>query len=215
MKYILPRNYLSYSAISLWIKSKDQFRKKYYENDASFETIETLYGKQIAEMLEDRDIVDNHPILKLIPKHSHAEYPIKVEIEGIPIKGYLDNFCPRKKSFKEFKTGHVNREGRSPWNQKKVDKHLQLPFYSLLIEENYGDVDDKCQLIWIETQFKEKSVEFMGIKLIADSRELELTGKIEVFDRVITKEERQETRDLIIKIAKEIADDYENYTRNK
>lgn len=203
MKYNLPRSYLSYSSWSLWKRDKQAFRRRYYFNEDSFETVETIFGKKIAKRLEDKD-----PELSFIPSYSKSEHGIETIIGDVPVKGYLDTFEPDSFSFGEYKTGHLSKEGKAPWDIVKVAKHDQLPFYSLLIESKYGKVDRVTHLHWLETKFKEKKIMFEGIELIANSRELELTGKILTFKRIIPKWERDEIKKSIIKVAEEISEDY-------
>lgn len=206
-KYNLPKQYLSYSQVSLWLKNKEQYRSKYYLNEPTFETTESLYGKLIAKIMEDPVEIAKNPTLALVPRYSEPEYDITVDIEGIPVRGYIDSYDPDTHSFYEYKTSHTNS-----WNKVSVAKHLQLPFYSLLIEEKHKKVNRTCHLVWIETEFSKKTIEFAGHTLEADSRELRLTGKIETFKRIIPKWERERVRQLIVKVAEEI---HEDYKRNK
>jgi hypothetical protein len=203
MKYNLPRSYLSYSSWSLWKRDKQAFRRKYYFNEAPFETVETIFGKKIAKRLEDKD-----PELSFIPSYSKSEHGIETLIGDVPVKGYLDTFEPDTFSFAEFKTGHLSKNGKSPWDEVKVARHDQLPFYSLLIEAKYGKVDRVTYLHWIETAFKEKKIMFDGMELIADTRELQLTGRIETFKRIIPKWERDNIKESILLVAREISEDY-------
>lgn len=215
MKYNLPREYISYSSWSLWKKDKDAFRRKYYLNEESFSTAETIYGKHIARLLEDEEEVKKHPVLSLVPRYSVREQKIEVEIAGIRVMGYLDTFEPNTFQFGEFKSGHLSRDGKPPWDIVKVNKHDQLPFYSLLIKEKYGKVDRLTRLHWLETHFKKKTMDFEGMTLEASSRELELTGRIETFKRIIPQWERDNIRESIINAAKEISEDFTNYEKNK
>jgi hypothetical protein len=198
MKHNLPKPYLSYSAIDSWMKSPNQFRKRYYENAPSFVTPELNFGKKIADLLENKDESLAH-----IKQYATPEQQVQVDIEGVPIFGYIDSFDPETNSFYEFKTG------RMPWTQKKVDKHLQLDIYSLCIEEIFGSVNDECMLIWMQT---EKIVEpKVGLITHEDSHGIRLTGEVMEFTRVITDEERENTRTLIARVAQEISDDYTQY----
>lgn len=207
----LPKKYLSYSAISLWRKSKDQYREKYYENGPSFETVETIFGNHIGRLMENPEEVAKHPVLSTIPNYPVKEHPIIVEIGGVKIMGYLDQFHDEKLAFIEMKTGHPNKDGKAPWDRVKVMKHDQLPFYSLLIEKKYGKVEPYCQLVWLETAFQKKSKEFAGHVLEAEGRELVLTGKVEVFKRRIAKWERERIEKMIVDTAAEISADYTKY----
>ncbi len=207
----LPKKYLSYSQYALWKKNRDQYRARYYENAPPFETAETIFGKNIAETLEDKNLVEKHPVLSLIPRYSEPEYSVKVEIEGIPLMGYLDSYDPEGHAICEYKTGHLSIDGKVPWNDVKVAKHEQLPFYSLLIKTAHGKVDPKVKLVWIETKFKNKNIEFNGNTLTSQTRELELTGKFQVFERHIYKWELDKMKENIIKVAKEIHEDFTAY----
>lgn len=172
------------------------------------ENAEMLFGKQIAKMLEFDD-----ETLKFIPRYEISEHAINVEIDGVLVQGYVDTFSPKLKKFREYKTGHLNLKGLPPWDKVAVAKHEQLPFYSLLIEKSEGSVDPVCHLDWVETEFKMKTKEFQGHILEAQSRELFLTGRIETFERKIAKWERTRIKDLILKCAQEISEDYTAYLK--
>lgn len=204
----LPKKYLSYSQLNTWIKDKDAYRAKYYRGEKQHENPEMLFGKKIAKMLENPLVLEIHPILSKIPHYSVSEHGIKTEIDGVPVIGYIDSFDPNTKSFIEYKTGHLKRSGEAPWNKVSVRKHEQLPFYSLLIELSEGDVNRLCHLVWLETKFKDKTMDFDGHILTAGTRELELTGTTNVFPRIITKWERKRMRTLIRTVADEISEDY-------
>lgn len=211
IKYNLPRGYLSYSQVDLWLKSKSQYRKRYYQNDKPIETVETRFGHQIHEIMEDPKKIKKYPELATVPRYSVSEHDILVEVDGVMVKGRIDSYDPETFSFSDMKSGHRNKKGEEPWNNVKVRKTLQLPWYSFLIWWTEGRVDPICFLIWIETRFKHKTIEFEGHKLTNESRELELTGVVKVFKRRIAKWERERVRKLIGKVAREIHKDYVNY----
>lgn len=211
MKYILgrikhkdgtfsPRDYISYSAWSLWKKNKDEYRRIYYENKEKFESSETIFGKRIAELLEHAD--------------KDAEYPIDIVIKGVRVVGYIDKYDPIKMHFLEYKTGHLDKDGKPPWDRVKVHKHRQLPFYSMLLKEKFGKVDNVCHLIWMETDFKNKTIEFAGHQLESSKKELYLTGKVKKFRRVIKEYERQAIKKDLLKVVKEIHKDYDKYKKD-
>lgn len=208
----LPKKYLSYSAISLWEKNKDGFRKKYYENVPQKETPEMIYGKKIAKLLETGRFID-HQILGKIPRYSKPECKIEVMIEDVPVLGFLDSFNPETNAFIEYKTGRETIDGRPRWDKVAVHKHEQLDMYSLLIKEKYGSVDNLCHLVWLRTIFEQKTKEFSGMTLTSDTPNVRIDGHFEVFERRIFEYERQAIKDKIIKIAKEIEEDYEYYQK--
>lgn len=208
----LPRGYLSWSSVDLWRKSKEQYRSRYYRNEEQPDSPEMRFGKKVAKMLEDRAF-DEYPFLKDVMKLPVSEHQILVDIGGIPVKAYLDMYDPATHSFLEFKTGKKKPDGMPRWSPVEVAKHDQLPFYSLLIEESEGEVENMTHLVWLETEFEMKTVEFDGHALEGSSRELRLTGQVEVFPRKIEKWERARMKDLLIKTANEITDDYEVYLK--
>lgn len=209
MEYNLPKKRLSYTQVSMWKSNRDQYRKRYYMNQDTFETVEMRFGKRIAKMLEAND-----PLVAFVPRYSTSEHGINVDIQGILVQGYIDSFDAKKKAFREYKTGHMNTKNQAPWNDVLVHKHDQLPFYSLLIEESEGSVDPVCYLDWIETEFKKKTREFQGMTLISESRDLILTGKIKTFKRRIEKWERDRIREMILNTAREVSEDYTNWLKN-
>ncbi len=56
------------------------------------------------------------------------EYEVRVKMGDIELVGYMDQYFVNEKEIHEYKTG-----GANSWNQKKVDNHQQLDFYSLLL----------------------------------------------------------------------------------
>jgi len=205
--YELPKGYLSWSSINLWNTNKDMFRRVYYFKDKKFETRETIFGKKIALMLENKEY-DEHPTLRKIPRYEYAEYKIEIEVEGIKVYGVLDSFSLRRKAFKEYKTGHKSKDGKDPWDELKVRKHGQLPFYSFLIEQKFGKVEEWTELIHLETAFGKETTEFDGHILEGTNDKLVLTGKVKKFKRKIEQYERDRIRQIIKKAAKEISEDF-------
>lgn len=202
MPYDLPRKYLSYSAFILWLKDREAFRRKYYLNEPSFENTETIFGKKVHEQFEKDGSV--------IGSETHIETYLT---EGLKLLGNLDSFDEKSLSIIDFKTGHLDKNGRMPWDKVKVQKHKQLVFYSLLVWLKFGKYNRTAHLKWIETRFKEKTSEFKGHTLKAESRELELTGYTKTFTRKIYKYEIQKLKKEIIKVAKEISEDYTQWKK--
>jgi hypothetical protein len=190
------KNSLSYSSLSCWLQSKAEYRKRYYEKQPFISTPEIDFGKKIADRLETRD-----PALAHIEQYSHPEHKISLTIDGVKVVGYIDSYCPKTKSIIEYKTSRTKY-----WNQKTVNKHLQLDLYSLAVEHLYDEVNETTKLIWLETKkINEKTT---GLIPVEGAYEVALTGKVETFERVISKEDRLAMRRLIVDVAKDIADDY-------
>lgn len=202
----LPKSHISYSAYKLWRTSKDAFRKRYYENEHPIDTVETRFGKQIAEWLESDD-----PRVKHIPNYLGREHKLETLIEGTKVIGRLDGFDETRLRFLDHKSSHVTKDGKPPWSRLKVHKLEQLPFYSMLIKEIYGKVDNVCHLIWIETEFNNKEIEFEGHTLTSKSRDLRMTGKVKKYRRVIREWERKKIKADLLLAIKEIENDYKQY----
>jgi len=196
---ILPKPHLSFSQIQLWLSSRDGYRKRYYpqEKTTYFSSPEMEFGNTVTLAMEKGE-----EWTKFIPRYKTFEHKLLVEIEGIPILGYIDNINLKTLQFAEQKTG------RTKWTQKKVDKHLQLDLYSLLLHEKYGKVKEECYLLWVETEKIKKKVMMGDIELEGDSTDIGLTGNYTMFPRTITKKDREKMRSLIVKVAAEIELDY-------
>lgn len=214
MKYNLPRKYLSYSAYNLWITSKDGFRRRYYLNEKPFETVETIFGKKIGEMVENLEHLD-HDIVSKIIDYPIKEHKIEVEYKGLKLLGYLDQFHDTELRVLEMKTGHKNKQGKVPWDKVKVQKHKQLVFYSTLVKLKYGKVHSEVILQWLETHFVDKTVKFKEHTLTAKSNQLELTGKIETFKRRIYEWERKNLLSEILQVADDISNDYTQWQKSQ
>jgi len=197
MRYNLPKPYLSYSAYSLWKSSKKGYRKRYYENEKPFENTETVFGKEVHERFEKYE--------SIVGSETMIEVNLTPELK---LLGYIDSFNIDNLAFVDFKTGHLSKAGKVPWDNLKVRKHKQLVFYSLLIRIKYGSYNKKAQLHWIETEFTKETREFDGHILEATSRKLGLTGREEIFDREIAEWELDNLKEDIIKVAEEISNDY-------
>src|SRR3990167_5504955 len=149
MKFTLPKKYLSYSALNLWWKDKNKYRRRYYENIIEPDNAYSLFGRETHKLLEEDEN------LKHVPRLSKSEFQINIKIADVPIYGILDCFGPTRHSFWDFKTGIRKEDGSPRWSQIEVEQSLQLPFYSLLIEEKFGKVHPTCKLIWLETRWKQ------------------------------------------------------------
>lgn len=204
-KYVLPKEYLSYSAISLWYKDEEAFRARYYRNEPVHDNAYSIFGREVHKKLE------TNKELKHIPRLPIAEKAIKVKIEDLPLLGYIDGFCDKTFAFLDYKSGIRKADGSPRWTQLEVQKLEQLPFYAMLIKAKYGKVDKNSQLIWLETQWKEEEYTVGSQTLTGESNVLELTGYYEVFDRKIPKWEIDRITEWTLDGAEEISEDYQNY----
>ena len=199
----LPKKYLSYSAIDCWLKSPKQYRQRYYEKSPFISTPEINFGKEIGEKLENKDTSLDH-----IKQYSKPEHRFEIDIEGIPVMGFIDSYCPDTKSILEYKTSRTKF-----WTPKTVAKHKQLDLYSLAIEMTEGEVNDDLELIWMETEKYDEIT--TGLIPSTGAYKMRLTGEVKTFPRTVTSDERQAMRDLVIEVAHDISKDYTAYLADK
>jgi len=202
--------------MELWRQSKDRYRKKYYgDGEPDITTPYMTFGKEIAETLEDEQVVKEHPVLKNIPVYDTPEFPLEVTVEGVPVKGFVDSFDSGGKRIIEYKTG-IQSNDKPRWTPLKVKQHNQMLLYSVCVEELLGEVDPLTKLVWLETCWKEKCREItFGNKTFTEcGPALDLTGKFEVFERVIEDWEKDWMRNDLVRIATEISEDYTQYQNN-
>lgn len=188
------RGYLSWSSYNLWRTNRNEYRRRYYLNEKAFESAATLFGKIVHKKFEEDESIVG----------SETSIEVKID-EGLTLLGYIDSLHPETLLVIDFKTG------RDPWNDTKVSRHGQLVFYAMLVLLKHGTYNPKCELHWHETRNKKRSVEFDGHTLEADSGELELTGRIEIFSRKIYRWELEKLRQNVLLAAKEIHQDYEKW----
>lgn len=198
MKYDLPKKYLSYSAIDCWLRNPHEYRRRYYQNTPMIMTPELHFGKKIARLLEIK-----HDSMGHIRQYPVMEQCINVEIEGVPIYGFIDSFDPMDCAILEYKTGVT------PWTEKRVAEHKQLDLYSLAVEQIYGKVQDECSLIWMQTRKIETPQQ--GRITHEEAYEIEMTGKVKEFTRVIDKKARDDMRELLVEVAEAITVDYREW----
>jgi len=146
---LLPRPHVSYSSMSLWDASHERFRKRYYEKGESFSTIQTRFGSKI-----HKEIEDNYGEFRgqKIQVGDCPEYEVRVFIDGVPVLAKIDSFFSDTNFFKDFKTGHADKNGKLPWDDVKVRKLKQLPFYAVIIDEHKGldpEENSYCALDWL------------------------------------------------------------------
>lgn len=198
MTLVLPKPYLSYSQIDLWLRSPVQYKKRYFENQQTPTTPELRFGSHIGKLLED-----NHKSVSHIRRFDIPEQPLNVTIDGVPFMGFIDTFDSMKKQIGEYKTGVV------PWTQERVNTHKQLDLYSLAVQELFGSVHETCYLVWLPTRKVKPKTK--GLISHEDSHSIELTGEVVEFERIITQDERDFARKLLVRVANEISEAYQEY----
>lgn len=135
---------ISWSAISSFEYSPEQWYKKYVLNEPQDTSREMEFGKVIGKKLET-----DPTFLPMIERHSKMEHPFNVVFNKIPLVGYADSFCDKThKKLSEFKTG------KKAWDQKRADHHGQIDMYLLMnyITKKIKPEDVDITLVWMPTQ---------------------------------------------------------------
>lgn len=212
MQLHLPKPYLSYSAMELWLRDQPAYRARYYLGEPYFSTPYTEFGNLVGGALENREW--EHPVLKpvrgKIPQGTHPEHLIEVDIAGVPILGKLDDFHLQNFAIEEYKTGIRDSKGNAPWDRVKVRKHKQLTLYTLMVKHKYGEWNPDIQLTWMETEWARicNKVQFGAGTIEECQLGLRLTGHVETFKRTIAPWELDRMEKFIRDTAEEISEDY-------
>lgn len=193
----LPRKHLSYSSFSLWKTSRESFRKKYYLDQEVFNTLQSKFGKE------------QHELMEASPDVKGSETKLECPLGKINLLGFVDSLCPDTLKIIDFKFSHLSKTGKEPWDNVKVRKHQQFPFYCLMVKQIHGTYNPDIELHWHETKFKDNTIEFDGYTLTSDMKnEMEVTGRVEIFKRHVAEYEVENIKNEIIKVAEEISNDY-------
>lgn len=147
-----PRPYISYSQLTLWEKSPDEYVDVYLRGKKLPINRGMAFGKQLAEGLEKDESVGN-PIIDLLsaslPRFEAMEHELRVDYkrgkEVIPLLCRLDTAKRNLTGFYEYKTG------QTAWSKKKVDEWDQITFYATAIFLATGKIPTDIELIHIFT----------------------------------------------------------------
>ena len=134
---------LSWSAISSWTYSKEQWAKKYLEG--IYDTSKEMdYGKVI-----DLRIQEDPTFLPKLPRYEKMQYKMLVRMGGIDLIGLPDGVNMEKsKQLADYKTG------KNKWDQKRAQDTGQLLFYLLLlyITHKIKPEEFDCYIHWLPTK---------------------------------------------------------------
>lgn len=197
---LLPRGYLSSSALDLWLSSPKQYEKKYFEGKDIDRPNEYMsFGKRLAQHLETGDFEDDAMVIfakNFLPSFGNNEYELttvlKTAYGDIKLLGKLDDFNPTENEIYEHKTG------KTVWTQHRVNNHGQLKFYAVMRHNDTGEIPRQI-LHWIET--------------VSVGGTVRPTGKVERFEYLATLEEIEEKKREIINACIEIDIAYRRYLK--
>lgn len=156
MELLLPKGYISWSALDLFEKSEQKYIDKYFfKKDESWTNGYMVFGKKFAKAKETGDCGDDTLLewaVNATPSYGNAEYKLESVLQtpygAIKLLSYLDDYQKDLCKILEYKTG------TTPWTQAKVQKHGQLHFYAVSINSSIG-INPEQSLIWIPTTDKD------------------------------------------------------------
>jgi len=199
-KLILPKPHLSWSAMNCWMSNPVRFRKEYFEAGEKLNTKYLRFGAGVAKLIEEGKHTELIPDLVV---YDTPEFEIRTTVLGVPILSYLDSYDSKNNVFREYKTGKI------PWTMAKVIKHGQLVFYAVALKHSTGNVPDYCDLDWIETKDSPKTVE-TGLQ---NDEVINVTGRVVSFHRGFCEYEIEKMEELIVKVAEEISESYQDFLK--
>ncbi len=235
-KLILPKGYLSHSQMVCWMSNRARYVKEYFEDGERLKTRYLDFGSKFSKLIEDLgEIMNRIPNRFLAIQELKKGYPMdenmesvlmELDIEGeseyqignsgkpddktpvckiqgiVPILAFLDKYRSRDGSIGEYKTG------LQPWTLARVQKHDQLPFYGAGLKASGKPMPEYADLHWVET----KEVATEHVDFWRDGNKVIMaTGKIKTFHRELDPREFERVEDLIIRVAWEISDAYQDH----
>lgn len=197
---LLPRGYLSSSALDLWESSPKQYAKKYFAGEDIDRPNDFMtFGKRLAQHNETGEFADDAMVVfakNFLPSFGNCEYELttvlKTAYGDIKLLGKLDDFNPPANEIYEHKTG------KTIWTETRVRNHGQLKFYAVMRHNECGEIPRQI-LHWIET-----------VK-VGDT--VRPSGRVERFEYVATLEEVEEKKRQIINACLQIDRAYRQYLK--
>lgn len=175
-----------FSMFENWWKNKQQAMERYFPEEPEDISNEWMrFGSKVAAALEERPLPEWVAHLAM-PQYDIQEYRIIEEIEGFLIRGTLDRYSTELHKILDDKCA------KTTWTPKKVQDHVQLDFYSVLVEHRHGWVDDESHIHCIPIDKDDNDI-------------IRFTGEPPVLlPHITTQAMRDELREKIIKTAAEM-----------
>jgi hypothetical protein len=115
---------LSYSQLSSWEYSKEEWYDNYILNKRTVPNASMIAGNVIGDLIG----TPKSPIKELVDIGT-KEYPLTARLGDIKMIGFIDGYNPDTKVLHENKTSATKYR----WNQRKADEHGQLTMYALML----------------------------------------------------------------------------------
>ena len=136
---------LSHSQLSSWEYNPEEWYRRYILGEWTPPTPNMIFGNTVGDSIgTPKSLVPD-----LVPP-GIKEYRLTAEVDGIPLIGYADHYCPDTRVLHENKTS----ETRGRWTQGKADKHTQIDMYLLMLYLSEGVPPEtvECYLNFIQTR---------------------------------------------------------------
>ncbi len=203
-KYLsLPKEYLSYSQMALWMRDPKQYKDIYFDQREELRSSNAgmEYGKVVADALEHGiqtgDLLTDAAML-MLPKYDVADQEFFAETKTgrgwLKLLAKPDSLDSATCAFLEYKTG------KNPWTAKAAQDHLQMHFYATVIYLKYKVVPPSAKLLWIETAW--------------DDGVVTPTGRVEEFAVEFDMRSLLNTLGFMHKVAQEIEVAYASHITN-
>ncbi len=143
---------LSYSALSSWKWSKQQWYDKYVLNIPTVITPELEFGSYV-----DKRIQADPTFLPTLERYPIMQHEMRAKVSGIYLVGYADHFDPTGLRLKDDKTG------RKAWDTKRANETEQLTMYAALLYliDKIPPDDMRFFIDWMPTHYVDKKIDFI------------------------------------------------------
>lgn len=187
------RPVLRFSMFEAWWKNKQSAMERYFPSEPhNVTTIWMEFGSTVARALEERPIPKWVAHLAM-PEYDIQEYRIIEDMEGYLIRGTLDRYSTELHKILDDKCT------KTVWSANKAQKHVQLDFYSVLVQHRHEWVDDLSHIHCIPIDMDDNGI-------------VRLSGEAPVLlPHTTTQAMRDELREKIISTAKDIVTCWDAY----
>lgn len=189
------RPILRFSMFEKWWTNKQEAMQRYFPTEPEqFSNIWMEFGSKVASALEEKPLPDWVAHLA-IPEYDIQEYRIIEDIEGFLVRGTLDRYSTKLHKILDDKCT------KTIWSKNKAQSHIQLDFYSVLVEHRHGWVDNESHIHCIPIDKDENDIiRFTGEKPV-------------LLPHITTQAMRNELKAKIISTAKDINICWEAFRR--
>lgn len=179
---------------AFWTDKQGAMERYFPSEPAEVTNAWMQFGSMSAKALEERPLPAWVAHLAM-PKYDIQEYRIIEDIEGFMVRGTLDRYSTELHKILDDKCT------KTIWSKNKAQGHVQLDFYSVLVEHRHGWVDDESHIHCIPIDMDENGiVRFTGAPTV-------------LLPHITTQAMRDEMKAKIIATAKEIITCFDAYQR--